>query len=292
MQEINAFQFFNKENAVKAYSDMYKELNFDIRYPANVKREEIFIELLNKYKPKKIIDAGCGAGMPLIDIKKKGFEIVGYDKAKNMVLEAKENLIKNGFSPDLVFYDDFEDPKEVKNNSVDCILGMGTFYYSKNVNKTLLNQKKILKKDGRLIFSLRNKLFDIITLNNYTKEFLDEIFEIKKLKKDWKDKYEYLTKNYTDRKKIKLEKNIDEEGIYNHVPHNPLTITEEMSKLGLSVEGIYFYHFHALPPLFETFDKNYFREISWNIENPLDWRGFFLASAFVLDCKKVSETKL
>ena len=75
--------------------------------------------------------------MPLIDIKKKGFNIIGYDKAKNMVSEAKENLKKNRLSPDLVFYDDFENPKKVKNNSVDCILGMGAFYYAKNVNKTL-----------------------------------------------------------------------------------------------------------------------------------------------------------
>ena len=102
------------------------------------------------------------------------------------------------------------------------------------------------------------------------KKFLGEIYEVKKLKKQWKNKYKNLTKNYTDRKKIKLKKNIDEAGVYNHVPHNPLTIADEMAKLGLSVEGIYFYHYHAFPPVFETLDKNYFRKISWKIENPLD----------------------
>ena len=45
--------------------------------------------------------------MPLIHIKKKGFNITGYDKAKNMVLEAQENLKKNKLSPNLVFYDNF-----------------------------------------------------------------------------------------------------------------------------------------------------------------------------------------
>ena len=288
MQKTNAFEFFNLENKVKEYSDMYKKLDFDISYPANIKREEIFTELLKKHQPKKIIDAGCGAGMPLIEIKKKGFDIVGYDKAENMVLEAKENLKNNELSPDLVFCDDFENPKEVEDNSANCILGMGTFYYSKNVNQTLLNQKKILKENGRLIFSLRNRLFDLITLNNYTRKFLDEIYETKKLKKDWKDKYKDLTNNFTDRKKIRAIKNIDEEGIYNHVPHNPLTINDEMAELGLAVEGIYFYHFHALPPLFEAFDKDYYRKISWEIENPTDWRGFFLASSFIIDCKKIS----
>ena len=144
--------------------------------------------------------------MPLIDIKKRGFNIFGYDKAKNMVLEAQKNLKKNKFSTNLVFYDDFENPKNVKNNSVDCILGMGTFFYSKNFKKTILNQRHKLKKNSRLIFSLRNRLFDVATLNDYTKLFLDEIYEINLLKKQWKKKYNNLTKSFTERKKIKLKK--------------------------------------------------------------------------------------
>ncbi len=287
MKKTSAFKFFNKDYEVETYTKEYKKLRLDIRYPSDFKREQIFVKILEKHKPKKIIDAGCGSGMPLIDIKKRGFNIIGYDKAKNMVLEAKENLKKNRLSPDLVFHDDFENPKKIKNNSVDCILGMGAFYYAKNVNKTLLNQKKKLKKNGRLIFSLRNRLFDIATLNNYTKIFLDQIYEVKKLKSQWKKRYKSLTKNFSDRKKFNF-KNIDEKGVYNHIPHNPLTINQEMAKLGLSVEGIYFYHFHAFPPEFENYDAHYFRKVSWKMENPLDWRGFFLASAFVIDCKKIS----
>ena len=286
MKKTKAFQFFNKNYEVKGYTKEYKKLRLDIRYPSDFKREQIFVKLLKKHKPKKIIDAGCGSGMPLIDIKKRGYNIIGYDKAKNMVSEAKENLKKNRLSTDLVFHDDFENPKKIKNNSADCILGMGAFYYAKNVNKTLLNQKKKLKKNGRLIFSLRNRLFDIATLNNYTKTFLDQIYEVKKLKRQWKNRYKNLTKNFSDRKKFKF-KNIDEKGVYNHIPHNPLTINDEMAKLGLLVEGIYFYHFHAFPPEFENYDEHYFRKISWKIENPLDWRGFFLASAFIIDCKKI-----
>ena len=286
MKKTHAYDFFDKEFYVDEYSEMYRKPRLDIRYPANVKRFKIFLDLIKKHKPKNIFDAGCGAGMPLVLIKKKGYKIVGYDKSKNMIKEAKANLRRNKLPMDLVFYDDFENPKNVKNNSVDCILGMGAFYYSKNVNKTLLNQRKKLKKNGRLIFSARNRLFDIATLNNYTKKFLDEIYNIKKLKNNWKGKYENLTKNFSNRNKFKI-KNIDEKGVYNHIPHNPLTITSEMLKLGLKVEGMYFYHYHALPPLFENFDQHYYRKISWKMENPTDWRGFLLASAFVIDCKKI-----
>ena len=285
-KKIEAHRFFDRGYSVDWYSELYKKFRFDIRYPANIKRLEIIINILKKHKPKKIVDAGCGAGMPLIYIKKEGFDIRGYDKSKNMLIEAVENLKKNKLPLNLVFQDDFENPKKIKNNSADCILGMGAFYYSKNFNKTILNQTKKLKRNGRLIFSLRNRLFDLTTLNNYSKVFLDEIYEIKYLKKNWKKKYQKLTSNFSHRKKYKF-KNIDEENVHNHIPHNPITIASEMAKNGLRVEGIYFYHFHALPPVFENFDEQYFRKISWKIESPTDWRGYFMASAFIVDCKKV-----
>ena len=79
------YKFSNLKKSVKQHSKMYKKINFKESYPANIKRLEIFLSLIKKYKPKKIIDAGCGSGMPLINIKKKGFNITGYDKAYNMV---------------------------------------------------------------------------------------------------------------------------------------------------------------------------------------------------------------
>ena len=285
MKKENAFSFFNSEYSIDEYTELYKKTRLDKRYPANVKRLEIFLNLLKKYKPKKIVDAGCGAGMPLIKIKQKGFNIIGYDKATNMVEQAKANLIKNNFSSNLAFFDDFENPKLIKKNSIDCILGMGAFFYSKNFKKTIKNQMKQLKKNGRMIFSLRNRLLDIATLNDYTIKFLNEIYETKKLKRNWKNKYNKLYYGFAKRKKYKI-KNIDDEGVYSLV-HNPLTIGNELKALGLRCEGLYFYHFHPFPPVFENFDQLYFRKISWKMEDPTDWRGFLLASGFVVDCKKI-----
>lgn len=285
MKKENAFSFFNSEYSIDEYTELYKKTRLDKRYPANVKRLEIFLNLLKKYKPKKIVDAGCGAGMPLIKIKQKGFNIIGYDKAANMVEQAKANLIKNNFSSNLAFFDDFENPKLIKKNSIDCILGMGAFFYSKNFKKTIKNQMKQLKKNGRMIFSLRNRLLDIATLNDYTIKFLNEIYETKKLKRNWKNKYNKLFYGFAKRKKYKI-KNIDDEGVYSLV-HNPLTIGNELKALGLRCEGLYFYHFHPFPPVFENFDQLYFRKISWKMEDPTDWRGFLLASGFVVDCKKI-----
>ena len=82
-------------------------------------------------------------------------------------------------------------------------------------------------------------------------------------------------------------KNIDDNKVFS-ITHNPLTIENEiLSKAGLKCDGIYFYHFHALPPVFENIDTINFRKQSFKIENPNDWRGFFIASCFVVDCQKI-----
>ena len=60
-----------------------------------------------------------------------------------------------------------------------------------------------------------------------------------------------------------------------------------LKKVGLKCEGLYFYHFHPLPPIFESLDQLYFRKLSWKMEDPNDWRGFLLASGYVVDCKKI-----
>ena len=66
-----------------------------------------------------------------------------------------------------------------------------------------------------------------------------------------------------------------------------LTVEDEvLEPLGLKLQGIYFYHFHALPPVFEHTRPEEFRSKSWQMENPLDWRGHFLASCFIVHTVK------
>ena len=43
-----------------------------------------------------------------------------------------------------------------------------------------------------------------------------------------------------------------------------------------------FYHYHALPPMLEAAAPELFRRASVAMEDPRDWRGHFMASAFVL----------
>ena len=100
-----------------------------------------------------------------------------------------------------------------------------------------------------------------------------------------KKKYLKLFTGYSNSKKFKI-KNIDNYQVFSNT-HNPLTIEKEiLNKVGLKLNGIYFYHYHAMPPVLEKIDKINFRKQSYKIEKPSDWRGFFIASSFVIDCQK------
>ena len=135
MKKKEAFKFFNKKINVEMYSKIYKKNDFSKSYPANRARLNIFISLLKKIKPKKIIDAGCGAGMPLIEIKKKGFNITGYDKSKEMVVMAKKNLEKFNLNSNIIFQDDFENPKKIKKIQLIVLLEWELFIIQKILKK-------------------------------------------------------------------------------------------------------------------------------------------------------------
>ena len=202
-----------------------------------------------------------------------------------MVKEAQNNLVKNNFSKDLIIKGNFENPAFIKNNSVDCIIGLGTFYYSKKFNYTLKNQIKKLKKNGRLIFSLRNELFDAATFNEYSENFFTKLYDIKSKDNIVKKKFKVIFKEYF-RSKTNMQKNIDQKKVYSS-RHNPLTFEKNVcQKLNIKLNGIYYYHFHSLPPFFEKNNRLKFRKDSIKLEDPNDWRGIFLASGFVVDCSK------
>ena len=70
--------------------------------------------------------------------------------------------------------------------------------------------------------------------------------------------------------------------------HNPLTVQNDLlTPHGLELKGLYFYHFHALPPVFEHTDREEFRRLSAKLEeNPADWRGLFMCSTFIVHAQK------
>ena len=135
------------------------------RYPDHVYRLRIFEDLLQKIKPKTVLDAGCGSGVPLVTFLKAGFDAYGFDRSPEMVDETQKRVESAGFEKHRVFQGDLDSFERPIGAPFDVACGLGSVYYTPNTVTTLRHVGSHVKDDGDLIFSLRNELFSLCSQN-------------------------------------------------------------------------------------------------------------------------------
>lgn len=284
--KIKARDYYDQQagDYLKQYEEGYN------RYPANLIRIKFIIERLKQNKIKTILDAGCGTCGPIIRLIKEGFDVKGFDFSQKMIEEGRAELRKVGLDPNIICVADLEDEKTLPNEKFDAILALGVFPHIPDVKKALLNMRKLLKPNGIVFIEFRNDLFSAFTLNKYSMDFfLNRLIDMNSLPQDVSDD---VLGYYSE--KLKVDKPIKkEDGKISYAEilakfHNPLTINNELfNPSKFSIVHTHFYHFHALPPVFENKHPKLFRELSMKMENTLDWRGHLMASAFVIEARKI-----
>lgn len=271
------------EDYINMYKEGYKE------YPANLIRLKIILKRLKENKVKSLLDAGCGAALPMIEIMKEGIAAKGFDFSEEMVKRAKAELKKAGYDPNLVWKGDIEDGFGPPEERFGAAMALGVFPHIRNEKKALMNMRKILNKKGIVLIEFRNDLFAAYTLNKYSLDFfLNRVIELNSIPAGLKDK---VADFYSERLKADKAAATDSGRIaYTDIParfHNPLSIEKDLFKpCGFSVTALHFYHYHALPPVFENEDPNLFRKLSIEMEDPSSWKGYLMASAFVCEAKR------
>ena len=181
-----------------------------------------------------------------------------------------------------------EAPSHVSPGVYDCMIALGSVYYARNFTQTMQNLTDLLPPGGHFIFSLRNQLFSMFSMNGYTIEFiLKNLVPYEKLSSGARQTLcKTLERFYDEGSVEKIFDNIDAQDVHS-ILHNPITIkTDVLEPLGLTCKNIYYYHFHALPPLFEHLLPEEFRALSAQMEVETDWRGLFMASSFVVHAFK------
>jgi len=280
----DAFLAFGRE--AETYDSNYSN---SARYPDHVYRLRIFRDLLRELGPRTVLDAGCGSGVPLVKFLQDGYDAYGFDLSPDMVRVAGQRLKSEGFDQTRAFEGDLDSFNSPISEPFDAVLGLGTVYYTPNTSDTLKHLAHHTRPGGSLIFSLRNQLFSLCSLNEYSAEYLlREIFPLEPASGPLRNSVtEYFGNRFPKLDVPKLFENIDERSIKSHL-HNPLLVEEELLQPnGLRLAGIYYYHFHALPPIFEHTHQAEFYELSAQRENPTDWHGLVTASCFVVHATKL-----
>jgi len=139
-------------------------------------RNDYVLKVLSRReKTENVLDVGCGTGDLICEIAKRGIKAVGVDFSEEMIEIARKNAAKvkcgrASFECSSIF--DFKTGKE----EYDLISANGFIEYIsyKELDALLDKAFQALKPEGSLILGSRNRLFNIFSLNDFTKEEIDE----------------------------------------------------------------------------------------------------------------------
>lgn len=140
------------ENLKKFYEEKIKFEDYRLNKKMNDKEVELLKKLIGKNE--KVLEMGCGTGRLLLEMKKNGYDITGFDfsdhvgKVKEADLEAK------------VFEGDWHQIG-AKNESFDVVYSLGRNilhdYSFFDQIQMFREANRILKKGGKFIFDIPNR---------------------------------------------------------------------------------------------------------------------------------------
>lgn len=254
-------------------------------------------DLLTREGARSVLDAGCGPASMLRDLALPGLERRGFDLTPEMVREARRVLAEQGVPEDHVWEGSVLDRQAfAPAQGVDAALCFGVLpHIPAAADRTVLEHLRDAVRPGGLIaVEARNELFALFTLNRYSRDlFRDQLIRESELKQTAADAAEaealgQALDELNQRFRMDLppmRKGYADEPGYDEVlsrTHNPFVLRQLAEECGLCEVRTLFYHFHALPPMLEKAVPSLFRRQSVAMEDPTDWRGHFMASAFIL----------
>jgi SAM-dependent methyltransferase len=278
--------YYNQEAAgyIEQYQVPALEQEF---YPANDIRLAIVIDRLAHLGCRTVLDIGCGSGGPLLRMLAEGFDARGVDFAPAMVECAKQTLAAAGHDPQRVIAGDIEDMATLPAGRFDAVVATGVFPHNLDDRRAYDSVRQKVAAHGIALIEYRNELMSLASLNTYSYQFFAErLLNLAGMPEELAAAVDaFLADRFAvppvDRERGKKVRYSDILARF----HNPLTLGSELGTHGFELARLHFYHFHCAPPHFEVSEPRQFRSASLALENPSDWRGYFLASAFVAELR-------
>lgn len=277
------------------FQDYYRSASAYPPVHLNIVRDE-----LRRHGAGNVLDAGCGPASMLRGLKQFGTRRFGFDLTPGMVEEAQKILARQGVPASHVWQgsvlqkSSYLRPGTKKTGGFEAVLCFGVLPHippQKDAGVFSMLRASVAR-GGLALVEARNELFALFTCNRYSHQFfVDRLIR----PREWRGIRSQTGKNL-ERRISSLRKHFrmdlppvrrgkaGEPG-YDEVlsrTHNPLVAARQFAQAGFRDVEVLFYHYHCLPPMFEAGAPVFFRKQSLRMENPRDWRGHFMASAFIL----------
>ena len=290
-QQIQTKIFFEKDALNWSKKSKFKK---KLIYNAIHERNLYVINLIKKFKSKYHLDVGSGVGDLCFETAKKTKSSIGIDFSSNMIKIAENKFKRKNLR---FFCKSFFD--YVPESKFDCISANGFIEYLSinEIIKFFKLSNSYLKKNGILTFSSRNRIFNLFSLNDFSKkELSSNLFkdfykeailfsEIKQL-----NEIDKIKKRGIEKIKFKQPST----GIKVSVRHqfSPLQLIKTLKNLHFKLVDIHPINYHPVLPKEYEKDKEYkfFSNYIFKktIHKNLDKLSFIpFASSFMITVKKI-----
>lgn len=133
------------------------------------------LRLAGDVSGRRILDAGCGAGPTLAELRAAGATIAGFDRSAAMIALARERL---GPDTDLRVAD-LADPLPYADAEFDDVVASLVLHYLEDWSKPLAELRRVLEPGGRLLISVNHPVIfpvvypdsDYFAVTKYTEDY-------------------------------------------------------------------------------------------------------------------------
>ncbi|CAN5781882.1 hypothetical protein BH11BAC4_BH11BAC4_11680 [soil metagenome] len=265
-ETLNYFDAFAKDWKEKAQGQKISKVNVISQ------RNNYVLEVIKaRTENMKTMDIGCGTGELVHDIAKMGINAVGLDFANEMIVQAREIADKENISnAEFICGSAFDYP--IEDESLDVISANGFIEYisHEQLDQFLAISYKKLRKGGSLVFGSRNRLFNLVSMNQYTLDEIENDCIVKLVKesvkvaamKDLSELQETEAIELEHSNKVHADTGI---AVTTRFQFTPAQLAQMLHAKGFTVTGLSPVHVHGVSPSFAADHK----EIHYNISNLL-----------------------
>lgn len=135
----------------------------DIYYgPFCPTEKELGLINVNKISNSKILEIGCGGGQCSIFLSKNGAICTGIDISENQIKYATKLAEQNAVK--IKYHVGSAENLDIFNeNEFDMVLSIFSFQFVNNLKKCLCDVSRVLKRGGKLIFSLDHPFYSVLS---------------------------------------------------------------------------------------------------------------------------------
>jgi 2-polyprenyl-3-methyl-5-hydroxy-6-metoxy-1,4-benzoquinol methylase len=270
----------------------------DVRFPVGAERVRLAIEGVAPAmrEGSRLIDLGCGGGQLCAHAASLGWRALGVDVAPGMIDEAEASAGDLEIEWLVAPYDETGLP----DGKFDAVTALGLIEYLDDDEALLAEAARLLRSGGRFAVSCRNRLYNLLSANEYTEAESDAPRLLAELR-------EHLAATHADELHALAEslqeaagelgaaadadRSVPPQDLHDHVrafqrgrrQHTPRELERAAELHGLrSVETLAL-HPHPLPPALEPLAPRLYNRLALAWQRPLERSpaGLVYSTAFV-----------